>query len=90
MDYRKEEMKKRKCFKGLNKKIEEKQGMIYFIIFIFMLAIIPASSKSLAEFILMIELETLSNTFRYIFTFVSIIAFLKMLINNIKNNKEVK
>ena len=88
MGCRKEEMKKKKYFKGLNKKIEKKQGFIYFIVFIFMLSIIPVSSENLANYILMMELETLSNIFRYIFTFVSIISFLKMLIDNIR--KDVK
>ena len=48
MVYKKEEMKNKKCSRVSNKInnfIESKKGLIYFIVFITILAIIPASSE---------------------------------------------
>ena len=90
MAYKKEEMKKKQYLKELNKFIEKKQGFIYFISFIIMLAIIPASSKGLATLLKTLEFETLTNIIKYIFTLIFISAYIKMLVTNIKKNKGVK
>ena len=96
MVYKKEEMKNKKCSRVSNKInkinnfIESKKGLIYFIVFITILAIIPASSEGLANLIRTLEYNTLITIIRYIFTFVFIISYLKMLIHNIKGVKYEK
>lgn len=93
MVYKKEEMKNKKCLKVSNKIndfIENKKGLIYFIVFITILAIIPVSSEGLANLIRTLEYNTLITIIRYIFTFVFIISYLKMLIHNIKGVKYEK
>lgn len=88
MAYKKEEMKKKHYLKDLNKFIEKKQGFIYFILFIVMLAIIPLSSEGLATLIQALEFEELTNIIKYIFTFIFVISYMKMIINHMKGVKK--
>lgn len=83
MDLRKEEKKKRKCLKGF--KLNEDK--ITFIVFVILLAIIPASSEGLATLITTLEFETLVTIIRYIFTVVFVLSYLKMVITNIRENR---
>ena len=76
MGYRKEGMPKKNYLKRINQAIEEKQGFIYFILFILMLSLIPPASERMARFILMIELETMTlivKTLIYIVTILSVL-----------------
>ena len=93
MGYKKEEMKNKKCLKGSNKInnfIEKKKGFIYFIVFITILAIIPASAEGLTNLIKSLEYNILTTIIEYIFYFTFIISYLKMLIHNIKGVKYEK
>ena len=87
---KREEMKKKKCFKvsKINRFIESKKGFIYFIIFIVMLAIIPASAEGITNLIKSLEYDILTTIFKYIFYFSFIISYLKMIIKEVKKNEK--
>lgn len=87
MGYKKEGKKRRNYLKEFNNKVEEKQGFIFFMIFIVVLSIIPVASERLANFILMLDMEILAESFRYIFTVSFIVSYLSMLINHIKEKR---
>ena len=91
MAYKREETKKKKCFKAfskINKSIEDRKGIIYFIFFIIMLAIIPVSSESLSIYIKSLEIDTLTTIIRYVFSFTFITSYLKMLIKEVKKDEK--
>lgn len=88
MVYKKEEMKNKKCSK-VSKLIREKKGLIYFIVFITMLAIIPASAEGLTNLIRTLEYHTLTTIIEYVFYFTFIISYLKMIIKELKNEKSI-
>ena len=87
MGYKKEEMKKRKCFK-VSKYIEENKGKLYFIGGVIMIAIITPSSNGLLRLFKILEDEQLILIFKCLFAFTFIPAYLKMVIEDYK--KEVK
>lgn len=85
MGCKREEMKKKKCFKEF---IKNKKGMIYFIVFVILVGIIPLSSEGLLRLIRTMDNELLIKIIKCIFAFTLIPAYLKMVIENLK--KEVK
>lgn len=86
MDCKREETKKRKCFRG--SKLKENKGLLYFIFFILLLILIPIASERLLLLIRIIDDELLLKFINCIYAFTLIPAYLKMVIENLR--KDVK
>ena len=80
MDLKKEELQNKKCLKKVNSK-KDIQGKILLVFFFAWLSLIAIKSKELANFILMLDKETLAMAIQLILTGASVFATLPVLKN---------
>lgn len=76
MDLRNVEKKKRNLLWKINNKKEDIKGMLLVILFFTMIYLIKAVTPRMAQFVLMLELETLSTFFEVTLTATFIVAIL--------------
>lgn len=76
MDLRNVEKKKRNLLWRINNKKEDIKGMFLVILFFTMIYLIKAVTPRMAQFVLMLELETLSTFFEVTLTATFIVAIL--------------
>lgn len=76
MDLKREEKKKRNLLWEINNKKEDIKGMLLVILFFTMIYLIKAVTPRMAQFVLMLELETLSTFFEVTLTATFIVAIL--------------
>ena len=76
MDLRNVEKKKRNLLWKINNKKEDIKGMFLVILFFTMIYLIKSVTPRMAQFVLMLELETLSTFFEVTLTATFIVAIL--------------
>ena len=79
MGLKKEELQNKKCLRKLNNK--DVKGKVLLVLFFIWLCAIAIKSKDLANFILMLDKETLAMWIQLILTGISVFATLPVLKN---------